>query len=126
MKFDKSMIVIVAVVALMVVGIAAYGSAGKLNSTNQTKEQNLSDNNNNSLPTNSQATEQSIISASEAQSIAQKYIEEPGATAGTPDLVEKNGQKIYIVPVILNGQTVGEIHIDAITGNNVGGAGGVT
>jgi len=126
MKFDKSMIVIVAVVALMVIGIAAYGSAGKLNSNNQTKEQNLSDNNNNSLPTNSQATEQSIISASEAQSIAQKYIEEPGATAGTPDLVEKNGQKIYIVPVILNGQTVGEIHIDAITGNNVGGAGGVT
>lgn len=126
MKFDKSMIVIVAVVALMVVGIAAYGSAGKLNSTNQTKEQNLSDNNNNSLPTNSQATDQSTISASEAQSIAQKYIEEPGATAGTPDLVEKNGQKIYIVPVILNSQTVGEIHIDAITGNNVGGAGGVT
>jgi len=123
--FNKSMIVIVAVVAIMVIGIAAYGSAGKLNSTNQTK-QNLSDNNNNSLPTNSQATEQSIISASEAQSIAQKYIEEPGAKAGTPNLVEENGQKIYIVPVILNGQTVGEIHIDAITGNNVGGAGGVT
>jgi len=125
MMFNKSMIVIVAVVAIMVIGIAAYGSAGKLNSTNQTK-QNLSDNNNNSLPTNSQATEQSIISASEAQSIAQKYIEEPGAKAGTPNLVEENGQKIYIIPVILNGQTVGEIHIDALTGNNVGGAGGVT
>lgn len=125
MMFNKSMIVIVAVVAIMVIGIAAYGSAGKLNSTNQTK-QNLSDNINNSVPTNSQATEQSIISASEAQSIAQKYIEEPGAKAGTPNLAEENGQKIYIVPVILNGQTVGEIHIDAITGNNVGGAGGVT
>lgn len=126
MMFNKSMIVIVAVVAIMVIGIVAYGSAGKLNSTNQIKEQNLSDNINNSVPTNSQATEQSIISASEAQSIAQKYIEEPGAKAGNPNLAEENGQKIYIVPVILNGQTVGEIHIDALTGNNVGGAGGVT
>lgn len=126
MMFNKSMIAIVAVVTIMVIGIAAYGSAGKLNSTNQTKEQNLSDNINNSVPTNTPATEQSIISASEAQSIAQKYIEEPGAKAGTPNLMEENGQKIYIIPVILNGQTVGEIHIDALTGNNVGGAGGVT
>jgi hypothetical protein len=31
---------------------------------------------------------------------------------------------VYIVPVIDNGTTVGEITIDAITGENLGGAGG--
>ncbi len=66
------------------------------------------------------------ISSSEAQNIASSYIEEPSATAGTPRLIDDGGQKIYIVPVILNGSTVGQIEIDAYTGKNVGGAGGAS
>lgn len=65
-----------------------------------------------------------VISASQAMQIANSYIEEPGATAGTPRLIDNNGQKIYVVPVILNGSIVGQIQIDAITGGNVGGAAG--
>lgn len=65
------------------------------------------------------------ISASDAQSIVQNnYIEQEGATAGTPKLTTMNGEKVYIVPVIYNGKQAGEIWIDAKTGKNVGGAGG--
>jgi len=64
------------------------------------------------------------ITVSQAKSIAQKSIEQPGATAGTPKLKTLNGTKIYIVPVIYNGKTAGEIWIDAQTGENIGGAGG--
>ncbi|NLJ39183.1 MAG: hypothetical protein GX432_10530 [Candidatus Atribacteria bacterium] len=61
----------------------------------------------------------SIITSSQAMSIANSYIEEPGATAGTPRLVDSGGQEIYIVPVILNGSTVGQIEIDARTGQRI-------
>ncbi len=65
------------------------------------------------------------ISASEAKSIVQNnYIEQDGATAGTPKLTTMNGEKVYIVPVIYNGKQAGEIWINAKTGKNVGGAGG--
>lgn len=64
------------------------------------------------------------ISATKAKSIAQKYIEQPGATAGTPKLTTMDGTQVYIVPVIYNDKQAGEIWIDAQTGKNVGGAGG--
>jgi uncharacterized membrane protein YkoI len=64
------------------------------------------------------------ISITKAKSIAQNYIEQPGATAGTPKLKTMNGTKVYIVPVIYKGEQAGEIWIDAKTGKNVGGAGG--
>jgi uncharacterized membrane protein YkoI len=64
------------------------------------------------------------ITPSQAKSIAQKSIEQPGATTGTPKLKTINGTKVYIVPVIDNGKTAGEIWIDAQTGENIGGAGG--
>ena len=38
--------------------------------------------------------------------------------------MELNGEKVYIVPIVIKGTTVGEIDIDAKTGKNVGGAGG--
>lgn len=59
-----------------------------------------------------------VISASQAMQIANSYIEEPGARAGTPQLVD-NGQKIYVVPIILNGASVGQINIDARTGHRI-------
>ncbi|MDP1552232.1 MAG: PepSY domain-containing protein [Methanobacteriaceae archaeon] len=64
------------------------------------------------------------ISSSEAKKIAEKYIQEEGATAGTPELKTVDGKKIYIVPITMNNKNVGEIYIDPITGKNLGGAGG--
>lgn len=66
-----------------------------------------------------------VISKEEAKKIAQKYIEEPGAVAGEPVLVTMDKKLTYIVPVLLNGEKVGEIYIDARTGKNLGGAGGI-
>ena len=67
----------------------------------------------------------SIISTLEAQKIASKYIEQTGATPGTPKLVTQDGKKVYIVSVIEKTKNVGEIDLDAHNGSNLGGAGGV-
>lgn len=64
------------------------------------------------------------ISSSKAKNIAEKYIEQEGATAGTPELKTVDGKKIYVVPIEMNGSSVGEIYIDPTTGENLGGAGG--
>jgi len=64
------------------------------------------------------------VSSSEAKKIAQSYIKQEGAVAGTPRLVKMNGKTVYLVPIEMNGKTVGEIYIDPITGKNLGGAGG--
>jgi uncharacterized membrane protein YkoI len=64
------------------------------------------------------------ISSSEAKAIASKSILQEGATAGTPKLTTYGSTKAYLVPVMMNGQQVGEIYIDANTGKNLGGAGG--
>ncbi|MDI9623414.1 MAG: PepSY domain-containing protein [Methanothermobacter sp.] len=64
------------------------------------------------------------VSPSEAQNIAQGYIKEKGATAGTPRLVTIGGEPVYVVPIEKNGKIIGEIHIDPITGKNIGGGGG--
>ena len=53
-----------------------------------------------------------------------KYIKQPGATAGTPELVKQDNKKVYIVPVIYQSRNVGEIDLDAYNGKNIGGAGG--
>ena len=66
-----------------------------------------------------------IISPTQAQKIAAKFIEQSGATPGTPDLVSKGGKKVYVVPVMLNNNNVGEIDLNAQDGSNLGGAGGV-
>ena len=66
-----------------------------------------------------------IISSAEAKKIAAQYIEQAGATPGTPDLVTQDGKKVYIVPVMINNTIMGEIDIDAQDGYNLGGAGGV-
>ena len=62
----------------------------------------------------------------EARIVAQKYIKEPGASAGKPELKNLSGKLIYIIPVILKNKIVGEIHIDPENGENVGGAGGAS
>lgn len=64
-----------------------------------------------------------VISASQARSNAQNNILEPSAVAGTPTLTTMAGRPVYVVPVMVGSTRVGEIHIDAVTGKNVGGAG---
>ncbi|AUB55401.1 MULTISPECIES: PepSY domain-containing protein [Methanobacterium] len=77
-----------------------------------------------SQKTSASGSETVKISTSEAKTIAQKYILQDGATAGTPKLITSDGKKIYLVPVLMNGNQVGEIYIDPETGANLGGAGG--
>jgi uncharacterized membrane protein YkoI len=66
-----------------------------------------------------------ILTPQDAQKIAEKYIEAPEATAGIPKLVKEDGKKVYVVPVVDHKQQVGEIHLDAHNGKNLGGCGGV-
>ena len=116
----KSIIAIVVIVAAAAMVFAA-GSGNPDNSTSNSNEeiqQNAADN-------SSEETNETI-SAAKAKTIAEKYIEEPGASAGTPKLSKQDGKLVYTVPVIYNGETVGEIEIDAQTGKNLGGAGGVS
>lgn len=124
----RSVIVILAIAVIVVIGVAAYTGDNKSNPSSNQIDKNIPNNtmnNSHQVIIQQNNSGKTMISASEAQEIAQKYIEEPGATAGTPHLVEFNGQMIYVVPVIMNGKTVGQIEIDAYTGKNVGGAGGV-
>ena len=128
----KSMIAVLAMIALVALVFAASGSLDNNNkdnkspndsSSNQEKQQDSSTN----IETQHNTTiKPAEISSEEAQQIAQKFIEQPGATAGTPQLTEMDGKSVYVVPVMIDGKSVGEIDIDAQTGENLGGAGGVS
>ncbi len=125
---NRSIIAILAIVIVAIIGVAAYSGSNQLKPTNQADLKNITITNNDIQQNNTTEDNitQTMITPTEAQEIAQKYIEEPGATTGTPHIIDVNGQKIYVVPVIMNNATVGQIEIDAFTGNNVGGAGGVS
>jgi uncharacterized membrane protein YkoI len=108
-------------ITLMVLLLAVVAVSGCLDftsdNTTQKNVSKLSQNVNN-------ATNATNITATQAQELANKYIEQAGATAGTPQLTTVNGKPVYIVPIVMNGNTVGQIEIDATTGQNLGGAGG--
>lgn len=116
----KSTLALLALIVLMV--IVSGCTTNTNNTPNNTKNISNQSNNNNNITNNTNNT--NLISAEKAKSIAQQYVEEPGVTTGTPVLQTLNGTKVYIVPLLKNGQTVGEIEIDAVTGENLGGAGG--
>ena len=122
----KAIVAIVVIVAAAAIVFAATGNTNSPNSVNSInqEQQNLSANNDTPVNNASDNSSEAKISSAEAKKIAQKYIEEPGATAGTPSLTKIDGNYVYIVPVIDNGKNVGEINIDPATGKNVGGAGG--
>lgn len=120
---SKSTIAILAVIVVVVVAAGIYAGTTQLSPDNQTEEKNTT-NDNSQINTSQNNSSENMITAQEAQDIALQYIEEPNATAGTPQLIDQDGQKIYVVPVMMNGSTVGQIDIDAYTGKNVGGAGG--
>lgn len=121
---SKSTIAILAVIVVVVVAAGIYAGTTQLSPDNQTKEKDTT-NDNSQINTSQNNSSENMITAQEAQDIALRYIEEPNATAGTPQLIDQDGQKVYVVPVMMNGSTVGQIDIDAYTGENVGGAGGV-
>jgi hypothetical protein len=134
----KAIIAIVVMLAAAAVVLAtSENQANYTNNSTQEKQQsadninipiNTSNNsclsNNSVLNTSNSTSNESIISSAEAKEIAEKYIEDSNASAGTPTLTKSDAELIYIVPVIENGTNVGEIDINALTGENVGGAGG--
>jgi len=126
---NKSIIAILVLIIVVVIGAGIYAGTTQIKPTSQSNSTDIptiTSNNDNTSDNNSQNNSgQTMISASEAQNIAKTAIEEPNATAGTPNLVEIDGQMIYVVPVIEGGITKGQIEIDAYTGKVVGGAGGV-
>jgi len=123
----KAIVAIVVIVAAAAIVFAAL-PADQKDSTNSNSTNSNSDiqkpANNTTIADNNIASKSDTISAAEAKKIAGKYINEPGAIAGTPKLSKINGNLVYIVPVIYNGKIAGEIDIDAQSGKNVGGAGG--
>jgi uncharacterized membrane protein YkoI len=122
----KSITALLVVVAVLGVALVVYGLPNSKNTTvstssNQSTNVLVSNTSNNTTAQNADK----VISSVEAKKIASTYIEQAGATAGTPQLVNQDGKKVYVVPVIYKGTNAGEIDIDALTGQNLGGAGGV-
>jgi uncharacterized membrane protein YkoI len=121
---NKPTIAILVLVIVVVIGAGIYAVSTQTQSNSQSSNNDNTPDDTSQVNTSQNDSGEKMISAEEAQEIAKEYIEEPNATAGTPRLVEEDGTKIYIVPVVMNGSTVGQIEIDAYTGKNVGGAGG--
>jgi len=68
------------------------------------------------------------LSPSEAKKIALSHIDIvalPDASTGTPKLIVVDGKQVYNVPILIKNAQVGEIVVDANTGNVIEGAGGV-
>ena len=122
----KLVVTVVVLVAIVGIAFAAYSNTNTKNSANTINSTSPEKVNVNVIKNTTSNTDktQSTISPAKAQEIAKTYIEVSGATAGTPKLQNQDGTLVYIVPVIDNNSTVGEIDIDAKTGKNIGGAGG--
>ena len=122
----KLIVTVVVLVAIVGIAFAAYSNTNTKNSANTINSTSPEKVNVNVIKNTTSNTDktQSNISPAKAQAIAKTYIEVSGAAAGTPKLVNQDGTLVYIVPVINNNSTVGEIDINAKTGKNLGGAGG--
>ena len=119
--------VILTVITVVAIALVASEIPGNTSEELRKKELISAENANNTTFSSNKTTNiKNMISSAEAQEIAEKYIKEPGAIAGTPEWKEIDDELVYIVPVIMNGTNVGEITINAITGENMGGAGGVS
>jgi uncharacterized membrane protein YkoI len=56
--------------------------------------------------------------------IQNNVIQDSTASAGTPVLTTLDGKKVYNVPILINNNQVGEVVVDAYTGEIIEGAGG--
>ena len=110
---NKSLIIFIATIVL-IIGISGCvdNSQKVTNSSDPSLENTSSDINASTANVN--------ITPEEAKNIAKKYINQSGATPGDP-VLKTDGNKVYIVPVMVNGNPSGEIIIDAQTGENQGG-----
>ena len=115
---NKSIIGFITIL-ILIVGISGcvYDTQNTTNTENQTLQQTSGNSN--------ASTADVKISPEEAQDIAKQYINQSGATPGEP-MLKADGNKVYIVPIIVNGNPAGEIFIDAQTGENKGGIGGTS
>lgn len=113
-----------AVVTLLVIIVVVSGCTDNKNKTTNNTPNISNQTHNNTNNTTNNTNNSNIISPEEAKAIALQYVEEPGVTAGTPILDTINGRQVYLVPLYQNGKMVGEIEIDAVSGENLGGAGG--
>jgi len=125
------MMLAVVLTVIVVVALALVASGSTVNNDNNPMKignENLNYSSNSSNSSNLSNTTNGgfkiKISPSEAQKIAETYVKEPGAKVGIPRLDESRGKMVYSVPIQINGTNVGEIYINAITGENMGGAGG--
>ena len=116
---NKSVIGFITIL-ILIVGVSGCvdDTQNATNTGNQTLQQYTSGNNNSSAANVK-------ISSEDAKNIAKKYINQSVATPGEP-MLKTEGNKVYIVPIIINGNPAGEIIIDAQTGENLGGAGGAS
>lgn len=121
-------VVLTVVIVVAIALVAADVPEGNYHTTLQIPNENNNITTNASNSSNSSnGTKGSVrikISPSKAQKIAETYVKEPEAKVGIPQLNEVDGQMVYTVPIQINGTTVGEITINALTGENMGGAGG--
>lgn len=106
---------LIGLIAILVVLVSISGCV------NNTETNNAG----NQIQQNTNQSASGLVSSEEAKKIAKKYIEEPNATAGEPTLINTDGKQTYIVPIMLKGNQAGEILIDAKTGENIAGAGGI-
>jgi hypothetical protein len=129
-KLSRVLVLLGVMLTVMtVVALALFASGIPENNSNLSNEEvtAMDTNNTNNTTTNSSNKNiKNLISPAEAQEIAEKFIKEPEATAGIPKLDESGSEMVYIVPVVINGTNVGELIINAFTGENMGGAGGVS
>jgi hypothetical protein len=128
-KLSRVLVLVAVMLTVMtVVALALFASGLPEDGSQILKKEELTVENMNNTTNSSNKTKNinNMISPAKAQKIAEKYIKEPGATAGIPKWEEVGGEMVYIVPVMINGTNVGEITINAITGENMGGAGGVS
>ncbi len=112
---NKSLICFIPLIVLII------GVSGCVDNTKSvTNASNLSFDNASSSTNASTANVK--ITPQEAKNIAMKYINQSGATPGDP-LLKVDGNKVYIVPIMVNGNPTGQIIIDAQTGELKGSLG---
>jgi hypothetical protein len=136
--FKRATVILLMLVSISVLVIAAFAISGNNSSNNIASNvgaplSTISNNSTSTVPESPSSApnhhvitnvKDEIISPTAAKILAKKYIEQPGAIPGTPQLVKQDGKKVYIVPVIDKKKNVGEIYLDAQSGKNLGGAGG--
>jgi hypothetical protein len=133
--FRRGIVAIIVLAALSGIMIAAFAFSDN-NNSKPIIQQSISNGSNVNPVSNSTINKvlvtkknsnmvNNLLTPQEAKIISEKYINQTGVIPGTPKLINEGGKNVYIVPVLDNQTTVGEIHIDAHSGKNLGGAGGI-